>query len=675
MKALLTILLFDFFYFAHAQQIPVDYELTNSTQLEDLAEDEETASEDEHDSQQMQYFAKHPVDINSSDVEQITWLDPLLINNLSSYRKLLGDIIDIHELQAVPGFTIEIIKSIQPFITLTKNRVTAFNLRERLQKGEYTALIRPTIVPESSAGFQDYASQKFTGSRPALQLRCKYQYRNLLQYGFVTDKDAGEKLLVNGVPDFMSFHAFARQIGLFNSIAFGDYAVNLGQGLIYWQSQAFRKSSSVIGIKRQSEVLRPYHTAGEYNFNRGGAATIGLGKLESTLFFSAKKLTANVESGVITSVLTSGLHRTPGELNNKGLAGTKIAGFNLKRKLNNGHIGLNGVYFIYSLPVLKNEEPYNLFAIKGRTWSNASADYAYTLRNFHLFGEMAIAKNRSVAVINGIMAAVGPKLDVSVLYRNMSKSYQAVFGNAFTENTTPTNEYGFYSGIAIKPDNKWKIDLYADLFSFPWIKYRLNAPAYGCGYLIQVTHRPDKQTEIYTRFRFRMKPLNIGNVDGDEMVGSQCIQSWRTHLNIRVNRTILLRSRVEVCLFDHQLIDAPQAGYLFYADLVFKPFSSALSGNIRFQAFEAENYDTRIYVYENDLLFSSQIPSYYNNGVRVYMNIKASFRLKRMNDSRLTLNAKVATTLYKNMSEIGSGLNSISGNRISALKLQIFLAR
>ena len=674
MKALLTILLFSFF-FANAQQVPVDYESTNSTQLEEMAEDEETPSEDEHDSQQMQYFATHPVDINSSDVGQITWIDPLLISNLSSYRKLLGDIIDIHELQAVPGFTIEIIKSIQPFITLTKNKVTAANLRERFQKGEYSVLIRPTIVPESSAGFQDDASQKFTGSRPAIQLRYKYQYRNLLQYGFVMDKDAGEKLLVNGVPDFMSFHAFARQIGLFNSIAIGDYAVNLGQGLIYWQSQAFRKSSSVINIKRQSDVLRPYHSAGEYNFNRGVAATIGSGKLESTLFLSAKKLTANVESGVITSVLTSGLHRTQGELNDKGLAGLKIAGFNLKRKLNNGHIGLNSVYFIYSLPVLKKEEPYNLFAIRGRTWSNTSADYAYTLRNFHLFGELAIAKNRSAAFINGIMTALGPKLDFSLLYRHISKSYQAVSGNAFTENTTPTNEFGCYSGIAIKPDNKWQIDLYADLFSFPWIKYRLNAPAYGCGYLIQVTHRPNKQTEIYTRFKFRMKPLNIGNDDGDEMVGSQCIQSWRTHLSFRVNRTILLRSRVEVCLFNHQLIDAPQAGYLFYTDLVVKPFSSALSGNIRFQAFEGENYDTRIYVYENDLLFSSQIPSYYNNGVRLYMNIKANFRIKRMNNSRLTLNAKVATTVYNNTAEIGSGLSSISGNRISALKLQIFLAR
>ena len=130
-----------------------------------------------------------------------------------------------------------------------------------------------------------------------------------------------------------------------------------------------------------------------------------------------------------------------------------------------------------------------------------------------------------------------------------------------------------------------------------------------------------------------------------------------------------------MCLFSHQMINAPQAGYLFYTDLVVKPFSSGLSGNVRFQAFEAENYDTRIYVYENDLLFSSNIPSFYNNGVRVYVNIKAKFRIKRLNNSTLTINAKVASTVYNNVSEIGSGLSSVSGNRISALKLQIFLAR
>jgi len=113
----------------------------------------------------------------------------------------------------------------------------------------------------------------------------------------------------------------------------------------------------------------------------------------------------------------------------------------------------------------------------------------------------------------------------------------------------------------------------------------------------------------------------------------------------------------------------------FFADLVYKPFSSNISGNVRFQTFESENYDTRIYVYENDVLFSSSIPSFYNNGVRMYANIKAKFRIKYLKNSELTLNVKAGTTVYKNLSEIGSGLSSISGNRISALKLQVFLVR
>lgn len=172
-----------------------------------------------------------------------------------------------------------------------------------------------------------------------------------------------------------------------------------------------------------------------------------------------------------------------------------------------------------------------------------------------------------------------------------------------------------------------------------------------------------------------MKPLNIRSDDGEEIAGEQFIRNWRTHLSFRISRTILLRSRVEMIIFNHQLLDASQAGYLFYADLVYKPLSSMVSGNVRFQAFESENYDTRIYAFENDLLFSSNIPSFYNNGVRAYMNIKAKFRIKFLKHSELTLSLKAATTVYKNISEIGSGSSSISGNRISALKLQVFLAR
>jgi len=293
-----------FFYacMAYSQQNNTDIENdANADQLEDLNQDEDQESENDYDLQQLKYFSRHPLDINGTELEQLSLLDPLLINNLLSYRKLLGDIIDIHELQAVPGFTIEIIKTILPFVTVKKDKPSISAIRERFSKGDYSLLLRPAFVPEVSEGFNSSSTQKFTGSRPAMLLRYKYQYRNLLQYGFVLDKDAGEKLFLNGwFPDFISFHLFARRLGIFKSIALGDYTINLGQGLIHWQSQAFRKSSSVINIKRQSDVLRPYHSAGEYNFLRGVAATIAIRKTECTFFYSAKKITANIDGGVIT---------------------------------------------------------------------------------------------------------------------------------------------------------------------------------------------------------------------------------------------------------------------------------------------------------------------------------------------------------------------------------------
>jgi len=217
---------------AYSQQNNADIENdVNADQLEDLNQDEDQESENDYDLQQLKYFSRHPLDINGTELEQLSLLDPLLISNLLSYRKLLGDIIDIHELQAVPGFTIELIKTILPFVTLRKDKSSISAIHERFSKGDYSLLLRPAFVPEVSEGFNSSSTQKFTGSRPAMLLRYKYQYRNLLQYGFVLDKDAGEKLFLNGwFPDFISFHLFARRLGIFKSIALGDYTINLGRG-------------------------------------------------------------------------------------------------------------------------------------------------------------------------------------------------------------------------------------------------------------------------------------------------------------------------------------------------------------------------------------------------------------------------------------------------------------
>ena len=78
-------------------------------------------SENDYDLQRLDDLRKHPLDINGKELSTLPLLDPLLIENLVTYRKLLGDIIDIHELQAVPGFTIAVIKQILPYVTVKKD--------------------------------------------------------------------------------------------------------------------------------------------------------------------------------------------------------------------------------------------------------------------------------------------------------------------------------------------------------------------------------------------------------------------------------------------------------------------------------------------------------------------------------------------------------------------------
>ncbi len=405
--------------------------------------------------------------------------------------------------------------------------LSSARLSERLTKGEHSFLVRSVFTPQTAAGFKSDSgsSQKFEGGRLPLLVRYKYQFRNLMQYGVVAEKDAGEKLFPNKpFTDFTSFHLFARDVGIFKSIALGDYTINFGQGLIHWQSQAFKKSGSVINIKRQSEALRPYHSAGEYNFHRGAAVTLAKRQWQATFFASYRQISANTDQDsstnkFVTSIITSGLNRTAAERANKNAATSFAAGANVKQIFRAGHASVNIVGVGYTLPILKDDKPYNLYALRGKEFINASADYAYTFKNLHLFGEVAVNRSLSRAIVQGMMTSLSSSVDLALLYRDIQKGYSSVYGNAFTEATLPGNECGFYTGLSLRPSGKWRIDLYADLFSFPWLRYRLDAPAIGAAYLMQLTFRPNKQTEIYTRFRYRIKPLNIDETEEETVPG------------------------------------------------------------------------------------------------------------------------------------------------------------
>jgi hypothetical protein len=655
---------------------------TTEQQLENITENNEDA-ETEEDSylQQMHQYIKNPINLNTAnenDLKELRMLNPIQIQNLIAYRNLFGKFIDIYELQAIPNWDIELIQKIRSYVSVNDKTELLHSLYNRLKGGEHTMLARVTQTLEKSKGFlidSSIATNFYPGSPQKILLRYKYQFKNLLQYGIVGEKDAGEQFFKGKQKqgfDFYSAHLFARNIGVIKLLALGDFTVNLGQGLTQWQSLAFKKSADVTNIKREAEVLRPYNSTGEINFHRGAGITLAKNRWAATIFASYKKIDANfvadtaqLQDDFISSLQTSGYHRTKSETEDKSIQRQLAFGGNIAYQFKQLHIGVNGIQYKLKWPLKKSNDPYNLYALNGKSFGNYSIDYSYTYKNLHFFGEAATTKNRYKAFVNGILISAAAAVDISFLYRNISSGYQSLYTTAFTESSFPANEKGFYGGISIHPGSTWRIDAYADFYKFPWLKFRVDAPSNGSDYLVQLTYKPNKQLEMYSRFRSEAKAINYNpNQLTLPPVAAQPKQTWRTQFSYKVNSAVTLRNWVEVLWFNKKSSQAEQ-GFLTYFDFLYKPMLQPWSGSIRLQYFETDSYNSRLYAYENDVLYSFSIPVFYDKGLRYYLN--ANYDINR----RLTIWIKWAQTIYKNKILIGSGLDEIKGNTKSEMKLQV----
>lgn len=597
-----------------AQVIPV----TTEQQLEQQASMEEQPSEDDSYWQNMEQFRRHPLDLNSADAEALGELgifNALQVANFIAYRNLLGKLVSIYELQAVPGWDIAMIRRILPFIRLSDAVPITEQFRQRFRGGDHLVLLRLSQTFETP---RPADNSKYNGSMQRVLLRYRYQFKQLLQFGLTADKDAGESFFARKTLgfDFYSIHLFARKIGIIHSLAIGDFAVSMGQGLIQWQGFAVGKSNEAMSIKRQSPVLRPYSSAGEFYFFRGAGLTLRKGRSEATVFASVRKMSATIDTvngfPVISSFQTSGYHRTPAENATRNNSRQSCAGINVQYHGKQWRIGMNAIAWRFSLPLKRKEEPYNLYAINGSHWFNASIDYEYTWKNVHLFGEWAIDRRFSKAMLTGLLISVDPRVDLSFLYRNINASYKAVNGNAFTENTQPTNETGYYAGISIRPATGWRINAFADVFHFPWLNYRVDAPAGGVDYSIQLTYSPDKRTEINSSFHYKRKPKNKMTVEEIPQ------QRWRMHVNYQSSAAWNIRGRVELVWYDNKSA-TKETGCLLYTDVIYKPMLRRYNALFRIQFFETNGYDSRIYAYENDVLYASSIPSFSGKGYSYYV--------------------------------------------------------
>jgi len=669
-------------------QVPAD--TTDGTELEDRIENiaENTDAEIDYSSltENLKYFQRHPINLNRTDraeLQELGLLNDIQIDNLLRHIDKNGALISLYELQSIDGFDLPTIYSILPYVRITgDNERKSWNFNEILKQSKSTLFVRYTDILQNQTGYAPISdsalaespNSRYLGSGYKLFTRYKFAYYNMLSFGVTAEKDYGEEFFKGNQKqgfDFYSAHFYIKNIGPFKTLALGDYNLQFGQGLTLWSGMAYGKSAEAINIKKNGRGIIPYSSVDENLFMRGAAAQFDLKPFSFYAWVSRKMLDANVDGGdsmnteefVITSLQESGLHNTQSTIVDKDQISEFITGGRIEAVFGRIKMGTTGYYTRYGKAIAPGDQLYELNNFSGSENLNFGLDYSWIFKNVNFFGEASLSKSGGKAFANGLMLSPDRLFTVSLFHRYLEPDFHLFYGSALQEGSTVKNEHGLYIGNELKFSRKWIFNSYADLFSFPWLRYGVDAPSKGIEMLAQLNFRPTRKAAFYVRFKQENKEISQTQEHISVLIPT-IKRSFRINASFPVSESVTLKSRAEYLTYQEG--DGDQRdGFLIYQDINFRNPGSKVSFSARYALFDTDTYDERIYAYENDVLYGYSIPGFYSKGSRMYLMVRWSAM------RGLDFWARIAHTNYVNKDLVGSGLEEIQGPSKTELKLQM----
>jgi len=684
----------------------MDEELDKNTKelIENLVEENDTEFDYNFLFEKLEHYSKRKIQLNKATADELKefgLLSDIQIIALLRYREEFGELISIYELQAIDAFDKQTILGIMPFVKFGGD-IETFRVPVYVMpfKGTSEFIVRYSRILEERVGYvKEDSLGGYLGNPGKLYARFRHQYENRHSWGITAEKDAGEEFFTGSNKagfDFYSAHLYYRNLGKFiKGIAIGDYEVSFGQGLTIGAGFGAGKSSYVTSIKLRNRTLKPYTSVAEANFRRGLAAHFSIANIVDLVGFVSMKnydfalLDADArlleelpnDARIIVGALDiDGLHRTTREIDRKNNIPIFETGGGAKLKFKQGHVGAHGVYTsITADSYRRTTSPYNQFStLDTNSFGRVGMDYNYVYENFNFFGETGITSNNVLeggfATLNGLLIGLDRTVDLAILHRYYGRGYvNLVPSPAFAESTNPVNEAGLYLGLSFNPSYNWTIAGYMDSYRHPWLRFFADAPSTGVDYLFQVNYRIKRKLDFYVRYKSETKQVNLIEDDDDvelenedvlDLLANNRRTQVRFHLGNKLNKTWELRNRLEYMRFKEDG-EPVSNGFLVYQDVLFSPIGQPYSFKGRFAIFQTDNYDSRIYAYENDIIGSFSIPAYAYTGLRYYL----TFRYKGIRN--MTIELRAAQTYLSDRETISSGNEQINGPSRTEVKAQI----
>ena len=602
---------------------------------------------------------ENPFNINQiqrEQLERLPFLTDEQIQNIQAYIYINGAMKSIYELKLVKDLDMKTIQMLLPFIYLGDQppKDENINWQNLFKRAKNTTYLRFDTNLDSKVGYQskiDSTDSRYLGSPIYTFIKYDFNAGNKLQFGFVAEKDAGERPR----DGFFSFHLLLKDVGIIKRLALGRYKLAFGQGLAMNTNFAMSKSIIASNIASRSEGISRHFSTDEINYLQGAALTLEHRKHLFSFFVSAKNAAATVNDSALTSIKTDSYFNTENDLKQRNGVMMYLAGANWQRRFGALKLGATATYYRFGKSLQPDLAPYNFYAFRGTENTNLSVDYQYRWSHFFFFGETAMSKNGATATLNGLSVNVSSNIKTTLLQRSYSIAYQAYYGAGFGEGSRVENEQGIYWGLQWNPYRYWRFSGYVDVFRFPWLKYGVDAPSDGFDAALQLDYFPKESLKMYFRYKYKEKEKNLTNSEAVvSTIGKYDYQRFRYQCDYAAGSRIAFHSGVD---FNYYREDGNGSGKGFaLSQSVSKSFSLCpLQIDAQVLVFDTDSYDNVIYSSEKSVLYAFSFPSFYGKGYRYSINAQYDF------SRQLSAWLKYAETTYTDREIISSGLEQING--------------
>ncbi|MEZ5000302.1 MAG: hypothetical protein R2727_06525 [Bacteroidales bacterium] len=255
------------------------------------------------------------------------------------------------------------------------------------------------------------------------------------------------------------------------------------------------------------------------------------------------------------------------------------------------------------------------FDFSGQGNMALSFDHAISLKGYYIYGEGAWNPGGGFALTEGIKLSPAPGTVINLHYTNIMKGYNSFHGIASGKETVGNFRESIIVSISTEPVAGLKVVTGIEHISEKWYDLYGTPPGQRYRYETELSYNHGGEITLSVRLKQRIVDNSISAERGLRETGKSKYSNIRLSGTYRVYPSLSLQARAEFVLRD----GGNPAGYLFYNGLRYTAPWKNISLYARAYIWSTRDYASRIYAWEDDLLYSSSFNPFYSDGRRIYL--------------------------------------------------------